>query len=282
MQPLRRTAYPQPQRFSPALLLIIAFYHTSVACQAQPSQPANDAATTTAHQENPDPEVLLRRAIDQCQRYLNDYSCLFTRQERIRGQLTKQQTIKVYYRHNPRTIYMTWIENPGRVRRALYQQGKYINKVGQELLLVEPTGMLARAMVPALYTPVRGKKARSSSRHTVDQFGFLSILHRIVDMNQQAKRNGDLQLTLVGRSQFASRPTYRIVRRLSINGKHHYNDAYLVIELDQQWLVPVSIRSFADAEATQLLGAYTFRNIKVNTALPNSALTFNHSAIVLR
>ncbi len=273
----RHALRPQSKRILYVLLFVIASTHAGQRCQASPPK-----TTTTVHQPNLDPEILLQQALTQCQRNIHDYSCLFTRQERIQGQLSKQQTIKVYFREHPRTIHMTWVTNPGRVNRALYQQGKHFNKNGEELLLVEPAGLIARVIAPTVYTPVRGKKARSAARHTVDQFGFLSILTRIENVNKIAKQNGDLNLTLVGQGKFASRPTYRIVRRLPTHGKNHYTDPHLVIELDQQWLIPVSIHSYAGADATKLIGAYTFRDIKMSNALPNSTFAFKSNVVAMR
>ncbi len=272
-QPL--TLHPQPKRMLTIIPFILAASYACHYCQASPPK-------TTTTISSLDPEMLLQKALEQCQRNIHDYSCTFTRQERIKGQLSKQQTIKVFYRDNPRTIHMTWVTNPGRVRRALYQQGKHFNKIGEELLLVEPAGFIARVIAPTVYTPVRGEKARSAARHTVDQFGFLSILTRIGIVNKTAKQNGDLNLTLVGQGQFASRPTYRIVRRLPTHGKNHYTDPHLVIELDQQWLIPVSIHSYAGADATKLIAAYTFRDIKMSNALPNGAFSFKRNAVAMR
>jgi len=272
--------YPQPKRILSAAIIIMAICHAGVYCQASP--PTTLSAKKAAYPKKLDSEALLRQALDQCQRNIHDYTCLFTRQERIKGQLSKQQTIKVYFRESPRTIQMVWVTNPDRVRRALYQEGKYFNKIGEELLLVEPAGLIARAIAPTVFTPVRGKKARSAARHTVDQFGFLSILKRITNVNAIAKKKGDLTLTLIGEGQFYARPTYRMVRRLRTNGKQRYTDPHLVIELDQQWLIPVSIRSYDDADATKLLGAYTFRDIKMGNTLPNGTFIFKRNAVAMR
>ena len=241
---------------------------------AAPQSPAHDF-WAGGRAEQYDPIELLRHARQRCAQEVRDYSCVFLRQERLAGELTAPQTVKVLYREDPQSVYMTWILNTGRVRRALYVKGRLVNGDGEEQALVEPAGAIARLLVRELKVPIHGAEARKSGRSTIDQFGFRVVLDRILRDNQRFAALGCLEWTYEGEGLIDGRPTHVLVRHLPYAGPDgQFPDARLVVHLDQERLWPVGIRSFADEQERELLGSYVTTRVDLNPGLTDRDFEF--------
>jgi hypothetical protein len=235
-----------------------------------------DSACESGAADAVDPLELLQRARERCAQEVRDYACLFLRQERVRGKLTKPQTIKVLYRDEPHSVYMTWIRNTDRVRRASYVKGRLVNERGEEQALVEPAGAIARLFVSEMKIPIHGPEARRSGRHTIDQFGFRVVLDRILRENQRFVALGGVEWTYEGEGTVDGRPTHVLVRHLPYTGpKGDYPDARLVVHLDQEQLWPAAIHSFADEQERELLGSYVTTRVELNPGLTSADFEFS-------
>ncbi len=222
-----------------------------------------------------DPGALLRVAAEQYEQNIRSYSCTFWRQERVRGELTKQQGIEVLYREAPRTILMNWIVNPVQVKRCLYVAGHNRNKRGEECALVEPAGSLVRLIASKVSIPIHGTRARESSRHAIDEFGFRATIERVLTVNQRAERRGDLDFRIIGTDEIDGRATTVLERRLPYAGAGgDYPDARLIVHIDTEWLLPVAVRSYADANGEQLLASYTMTDVRLNAEFDDGLLEF--------
>lgn len=222
-----------------------------------------------------DPIELLRSGRERCARDVQGYSCVFLRQERLDGKLTAPQAIRVLYREEPQSVYMIWGRDAVRVRRALYVRDRLLNDDGEELALVEPAGAVIRLFVSQVRVPIHGKEARKSGRFTIDQFGFLRVLDRILNDNARLARLGGLRWTYDGPGVIDGRPTRKLIRHLPYTGAGGaYPDARLVVHLDREWLAPVAVFSFADEHQRILLGSYVTTQVRLNPALADSSFEF--------
>ena len=255
-----------------------------VAVDAMPvDEPPPAAKNTAGIERGPDldgldrldPIELLRRGRERCAREVQSYSCVFLRQERLDGKLTARQSIRVLYREEPQSVYMIWDRDAVRVKRALYVKDRLLNDNGEELALVEPAGAVIRLFVSQVRIPIHGKEARKSGRFTIDQFGFLRVLDRILRDNARLARLGGLRWTCEGSGVIDGRPTRKLIRRLPYTGAGGaYPDARLVVHLDREWLAPVAIYSFADEHERILLGSYVTTQVRLNPALADSSFEF--------
>lgn len=221
-----------------------------------------------------DPDALLAQAVQRCDD-IQDYRCRFTKQERMNGKLGKRQAMDVLFREPPFSVYMRWVENADRIRRALYVKGRNRDASGQDQVVVEPSGALARWVAGEVTVPVRGKEARKAGRRTMDQFGFRQALKHVIRENEEFTRTGVLHWERVRESSVDGRPTYVLVRHLPYtDAKGPYPNARLEIELDQEWLLPVALRAYADHEGNALLEEYTFTKIALNPGLSDADFSF--------
>lgn len=214
-----------------------------------------------------DPRGLLHLAQQRCANWIEDYRCVLVRQERLDGKLMPVQRIAMRYRAEPHSVLLHWTENAGDARRASYVRGRHRSAEGANLICVEPAGAVARLFVSRLWIPVDGVCARGSSRRTMDQAGYLGTFGSIEAVNARAAGLGELQLDYGGVGEIDGRPTLVLVRRLPRSGTGTYPNALLVLHLDEAWLLPVGVYTYADAEGEWLLGAYTMTAVEVNVGL---------------
>lgn len=223
-----------------------------------------------------DPLAVIRRGIEQCDRELRDYRCTFIKQERVQGKLRDEEQIDVRYRREPKSVFMVWERNADQAKRALYiDAAAFRDADGQPLAKVEPAGAIARLFVSEVLIPVRGERARATSRRTIDEFGFRETYAILERYNTLAQARGKLEFRFEGVSEIDSRPTLVFVRYLPYDGKSsEFPDAKMVMHIDQQWLVPTAIYSYADRAGTQLLGRYLFTNVQINPGLSDKDFQF--------
>jgi hypothetical protein len=259
-------------------------YQWSVSSAGEPSAlrapapaPRHDAraaevAPTGAFEQllRADPIAALEQARSRHSRTIRDYTCTFVKQERLDRGLSAEQEISVKFRQDPYCIMMHWVRNPGKAVRVVYVAGRWVDENAarpeeRELAVCQP-GAIARLFVKSVLEPIRGARAREASRRFIDEFGFLKGLDLMIDFSRLARQRGELErLELTHESRFDGRPTWVLERSIrAAAAESDYPDAAAVYHIDQEWLVPVMIESFADRRRTRLLGRYEYRDVRMN------------------
>ncbi len=214
-----------------------------------------------------DPQEFLRVCRDSAAVQFPKYRCRFIKDERINGKLTGQQTIEVCYRHEPRSVLMTWIDNPVGAQRLLWIRG---SGSGGEQVRVEPSGV-AGFFVSNLELSISDKRVQAASRRPVSDFGFYATLDYLVRDNAAAAAAGTLELRYAGEGTIDGRATYVLERHLPYNGAEGpYPDARTVLHVDQEWLVPLQIWSYADRQEHILLERYHLGQIRLEPGLSDA------------
>ena len=220
-----------------------------------------------------DPIASFEEALDQYDRSVRDYTCTFTKQELVGGQLTAEQVIKVMFREKPFSVRFEWIKNADKCDRVLYVKDRWI-KDGQQMAVVEP-GPLARLFVRYLMQPIHGELARKTSRRTIDQFGLRNSLTLALKYCKLAREmNVPFEFTYEGKGEVDHRETLVFKRRLPYTGEDGFwPDRVLVIHVDKELLFPTLCLCYADDDQQVLLGKYMTTDIRPNVNLPDSTFT---------
>ena len=229
-----------------------------------------------------DPARLFETALARYDQTIDDYTAVFSIQEKLGRTLTPQREIVVKFKDEPFSLAMHWIRNPDRARRMIYVQGLHRDSRGRKQCLVQPEGALARLLVPTIKIRLDSDEARETSRQGIEQFGFKRLLEMIVSVNARAADRGELTLKYTGTSVIDDRATYTFERLLPYDSEHPYDPenpqgAYperkQIIHLDQQWLLPLACFCYADDQGRDLLGSYIYRDVKLNTGLTEQDFT---------
>jgi hypothetical protein len=234
-----------------------------------PPKPAANAALTREQMielAKSDPDAVWRLGKERYGREVRDYGCTFVKRELVNGKLREEEEIDVRFREAPQSVFMFWKRGTDQVKRALYvDSADFRDKKGQKVAKVEPAGAIVRLVVSEVEMPIHGKEAKEASRRTIDEFGFRNTFRIIEKVHPLAEKNGVLDFRYDGEDKIDGRPTYRFVRHLPYTGENGvYPDARMVMHLDQEWLLPTAVHSFADREGKKLLGSYVFKNVRLN------------------
>ncbi|MBE7506693.1 MAG: DUF1571 domain-containing protein [Planctomycetia bacterium] len=223
-----------------------------------------------------DPLGALIEARTEHVRIVVDYECVMVKQELLPSGMSKEQEIKVKFRHSPYSVYMEWVRNPGMAVRVLYVKGRWrdlkaTNPDERELAIAQP-GVIARLFIKSVKEPIHGRLAKKASRRFLDDFGFQKTLDRLIKVSEQAKSRGELTLKYCGESQFDGRPVWVIRRHLPYTAEGGlYPDRTAEILVDKALRVAVAVYCYSDVERhpSNLLAKYEYRSIRMGAGLTN-------------
>ena len=249
----------------------VAVSDAGAAFAATPGR-TREAESLEAHATR-DPLGFIQMALDRYDRGVRDYTCTFSKQERLGGQLSPDQVIATSFREKPYSVRMEWQKNPDRVARALYVVDRWTEN-GRHMALIEPAGAIAQLFVSYVMRPIDGDEARKNSRRLIDQFGLRNTLVLTLKFANLSREKGLLSFTYKGNSEIGGRPTMVFERHLPYTGEDGpWPDRVQVLHLDRELLVPALSASYADEDKQVLLGRYQCTDIKLNPNLPDSVFT---------
>ena len=203
--------------------------------------------------------ALLEFCLERYDASYQDYTVTFLKQERIGGRAGEQQTVAVKFMESPFSVGMKWVKNPPRGDRVLYVEGKYGNQ-----MLVRPSGLIARSLVPTALRKPDGDDALKSTLRPVNLFGFKRGMHSLLRVYREARQAGDLQQQFGGYADVAGRQTLVLVRYLP--NKPQY-PAYLTkVYVDLDYLVPIMVEGFG-WNGEEFLCRYVYTDLKFNLGL---------------
>ncbi len=223
-----------------------------------------------------DPAAVTRLGMERYRASVREYSCVFLKQERLDGGLTPVQEIEVRFRREPHSVFMIWKRNADGAKRALYvDHPEYVDGSGRKAAKVEPAGAVARLFVSEIMMAIDGSEARAASRRSIAEFGFAATVGLLDQINTQAAQAGVLDYKFSGAGEVDGRPTLVFTRRLpAAKSQNPWPDALLVMHVDQEWLLPTALYSYADAEGKELLGSYVTTRVRFNPGFDESAFRF--------
>ncbi len=200
---------------------------------------------------------------------ISDYRAKFTKQERIKGNMRKEQVTEIRFREKPYSVDMRWISNPGKAKRVSYVAGRWVED-NRELAYIEPSGIFG-VLVSGVKRDIHSAEAKEESRRTIDQFGLKNSLDMIIKYCEKAKGSPEYKLSFRGLETFHDRLSFTFERQLPYDGEQGgYPDRRLLFYIDCEWLVPTGVLAYADIEKRELLGRYVFTDLQFNTGLTDA------------
>ncbi|NLF32164.1 MAG: DUF1571 domain-containing protein [Planctomycetes bacterium] len=219
----------------------------------QASSEAVEALETLAQT---DPMGLLERCLANYDRTVEDYTCRFTKRERIEGRLGEAEEIDVRFMDDPFSVAMRWRKNAPVADRCLYVAGAHDGD-----MLLRPRGLLS--IVGTVRRKPDCDQVMESTLRPITLFGFRNSLQQLIEVSRQADQEGDLKWSYVGRQGVADQPALVIERHLPEDKGY---PAYRTrVYIDTENLLPVCVEAW-DAK-DRLLCRYVFSDVKLNTGL---------------
>ncbi|MBN2377117.1 MAG: DUF1571 domain-containing protein [Sedimentisphaerales bacterium] len=221
--------------------------------KAGPDQAKPDYTELITELAKTDHIILLKKAQENYQLNVKNFTANFSKQERIDDKLKKEEQIYVRFLDKPFSLMMHWKKNAGAVDKLLYVEGKNDNK-----MLVHPTGFFS--WIKSVKKDPHDKEVKKASLRSCDQFGFYRTISNLIEVYELAQKNKDLRITYLGNTKVDGRPCVAMERILP--AKKQYPYARLVMEFDVEYLIPTSISCY-DWQG-RLLSRYAYSNLKFN------------------
>lgn len=210
---------------------------------------------------------LLKQSIEHYRVSYQDYTCTFSKTERIDGQLRATQKVDVKFRQAPFSVAMHWLVNAPTADRMLFVQGKYDGQ-----MLVMPKGMLSLVTGGAVLRDPAGKDAMANTLRPVSMFGFENAMTNLLDVYQIAAKRNELQTSFLGYGEICGRKVFILQRVLPYTKEYAARAAKTtVVYLDVEYLVPLALENHDWTD--QLVSKYTYSDIKFNLGLGDKDFT---------
>lgn len=209
-----------------------------------------------------EPIGLLKYAIENYEKNIQDYTGIFHKQEQIHGKLGKKQIIQFKFKDSPYSLLMSWKKNPAGADKLLYVEGKYDGEI-----IVHPTGLMK--WMKSVRRDPAGKEALRSSQNPCYWFGSYRTMKRMLQTYELAAKQGELKADFLGEMTVDGRPCL-LMERITPQ-KQGYSYARLKWAFDPEYLVPTWLKAW-DWKGN-LYFEYTLKDLKYNVGLTDKEFT---------
>lgn len=203
---------------------------------------------------------------------VSSYSTLFSKQERIQGDLGEVQNIEMKVMHAPHfSIYMKW-KNGDTGRQLLF------NDTYEDKKMVVKLGGLKGRLLPAIKLDPSSPEAMSQARYPVTEAGVHGMLKQLVYYRQADLKSGEgIRCVRLENTVFDERDCYCFLYEYAAP---KYNSTYRksLLLLDARYHIPLRIInhtwtdaaegiSAAELDAQTLIEDYSFSRVDFGTQL---------------
>lgn len=205
--------------------------------------------------------ALLEEANRRLQR-INDYTALFIKQERVNGELSEMNRIRMKIRHEPFSVYMNWA-HPDCGREVIYVAGRNDGR------LVAHEGGFAGLLIPVLRLDPTGSLAMKKSRHPITEAGVRYLAARL--LRDRCNEVGDSRVEVTMQEELGpeDRPCWQFqTRRTEYDGTEYGKAVFYV---DKERGIPVQCDTYdwpaSPDQEPQLLEHYRYEDLQFNQGL---------------
>lgn len=251
------------------LPVCLALCGQSIIQDAVPIDSPDEVAVTPIGEKGPTPleKILqenpvrfLEMTLEKYDKEVQSYTFTFRKQERIAGKLQEPETIKVYFREKPFSVFFDWTEGARLAKRCLYVEGENNGK-----LRVRPNLPFVDKLI--WNKDVEGTEAKRSGRYTINHFGLKLATERTVKSMRAAEKRGTLHVRYLGQfkvPELHDRLCYKFVRTpYDPVEEEGLNELVLYID-HENWLQVGSILRDAQGE---IIAEYYFRDLEINPTI---------------
>jgi hypothetical protein len=172
-----------------------------------PPPPVSTAVSkVSAQPESPTTPRLLQRAAAERYAAMDSYIIRFRRREQLHGRNKPEELVLMKVRKHPWSVYFKWLGAEGKGREVVYVKGRYGDKIHTLLAAGDvPLMPAGKRMALAPDNPL----VRASSRHTITEAGFGSLLDRL-GATLDALEQGDYRAGSVNYVGSKKRPEFEL------------------------------------------------------------------------
>jgi hypothetical protein len=208
-----------------------------------------------------DPTLFLEYCLRRYYWEIKGYHLIMQKQERINGSLHDKEIVDVYFKEQPHSVFLRWIEGSFNAERTLYVEDE---ANPERKLLARPNSTWKRtAMGNITAQDVHGILPKQSGRFTLDEFGLKKATERYLASWKAATEKGELDVKFLGLHPLPeanNKVVYHFVRKCVVPENDGVMEQTLYIDR-ATWL---QVGSVIKGKKGELIGEYYFRDIELN------------------
>ncbi len=203
---------------------------------------------------------------------VEDYTCIFTKQEYVRNKMRRMETIFMKHKKEPHSVYMKWIEKPYRNRECLYSEGKYDNK------LKAHEGHGIKSWFGTLSLNPKGGRAMKGNRHPITEAGIFNTIDKIKKDFELAREHPEHNVLYerYEETEIHGQPSFCVFVIQPRSRKLGYYAHKAEICIHRELYLPTSVKIWDFIG--RLVEFYTYREYKINVGLTDRDFDIKNKA----
>ena len=188
---------------------------------------------------------------------IHDYTATLVKKERLQEKLGDAQVIHCRFRSAPFSVYLKWDRGATSADRLLYVPAQ----LGPNIL-ARPKGLVGW-FVKSVEVDPHCDKARKASLQTVDRFGWVNTMNRLIRKTALAVERNELSTLYLGPMSLNGQKTIAVEYRFP--EKTEYGYGRIRLHFYRQSLLPAAFLLWDWDERP--LAEYAFSDVRVNVGL---------------
>jgi hypothetical protein len=215
-----------------------------------------------------DGALQLADAANQSFQNVRDYTCLFIKKERLRGQLQPDNLIDMKVRSQPFSVSLRWL-GP---RNLEGQEACYVAGRNNGMMRVHSTGLASVAGFVSI--DPRDPRAMQNSRHAITEAGIGNLINRLTKAWNKERQLNKTEVRIAEYS-YNQRPCTR-VEMIHPDGRSGQYETYrTVVYFDKASHLPIRLEMYdwlraGGAPDGDLLESYSYVNLRTNVGLTDA------------
>ncbi len=205
-------------------------------------------------------------AIEECQaKYeaIRDYTCTFSKRERIKGRLTPVHVLAMKVRTKPRSIYIRF-QQPAKGREAIYIAGQNDGKV-----LAHDVG-LNKLLAGTLRLEPTGSRAMEDNRHPITEAGIGPLLDTL-ETRWSSELDPSETVVFIRNDQEVDGRNCTMIETTHPCRQTEYMFYRVRLFIDGELGLPIHFEAYdwpgSPEVPPDLMEEYTYKDIKLNVGL---------------
>jgi hypothetical protein len=196
---------------------------------------------------------------------VRDYTCLFVKRERIRGQLQPENLIDMKVRSQPFSVYLRWMGPPN----LLGQEACYVAGGNKGMLRVHSTGLAGT--VGFMSVEPTDPRVMQNNRHPITDAGIGRLIEKYGQRWEMERQLNKSQVR-VGEFEYNQRRCIRVeaIHPDNTSGKFY---AYRnLVYFDKATHLPIRVENYdwpkqGGPPGGELIESYSYANLRLNSGL---------------
>jgi hypothetical protein len=214
-----------------------------------------------------DPELAkARQRLETMRREIRDYSCTFTKRERVNGKLLDHEQMFMKVRHQPFSVYMYFLAPEGvKGQQVVFVQGSNNGK-----LIAQPVGLKGK-FGPYSLDP-NGAIAMQGQRYPITNVGFVRLTEQLLEEGMRDRRFGECTLKYYKGAKVEDRVC--TVTEVTHPQRPHFEYYMARIFVDDELNIPIRFESYLwptqQGGKPLMLEEYTYTRLKLNNGFTDN------------